>query len=435
MLNWIWLGLILGGVVYAGFAGTMGDVSRAIFDSGKSAVHILIDLAGPMIFFLGLMRVASDGGLISSLTRVLRPLMRRLFPDLPPDHPAMGAMILNFASNILGMGNAATPFGLKAMKELGRSNPHPGVATESMILFLAINTSQITLMAPTGTMAIRSAAGSEAPAAIWIPTLIATTCSTLAAVGAFYLMKRMSAARVPTQQAAAPIAIAEPEEELPLEAPPSPTGSTPGWSLLLVAGVVVLLALGLVVDAQRLVGEVSGIELVQRLSADWPFPLLVVALLLVGMAGRVRVYEATVAGAREGLEVVIRILPYLVVVLVAVGVFRASGALDLLIRFLEPFTSAIGVPAEVMPMALMRPLSGQGALGVMAETLETYGPDTFIGYLTSTLQGSTDTTFYVLAIYSGAAGVRNLRYALPACLIGDVGGFLGATAACHLFFG
>jgi spore maturation protein SpmA len=435
VLNWIWLGLILSAVVYAGFTGRMEAVSAAAFESAKSAVELVIGLAGFMIFMLGLMRVAQDGGLLRVIARGLAPLLRRLFPDVPPDHPAMGALIMNMASNILGLGNAATPFGLKAMTELDKLNRYPGVATDPMVLFLAINTSAITLMAPTGTMAVRSAAGSTAPAAIWIPTLIATICSTAGAIGAYYLLRgrpRFAARPLPDAEAEPAPEVAE--IELPQVGEPEASPPGAGRSLF-VAAVALALFAAVAVELSRRTAEGSLGQALMDMASHWLIPLLVAGLLLVGVRGKVRVYESMVAGAREGLGVVVRIVPYLVVILVAVAMFRASGALDLLIALLDPVTSRVGFPAEALPMALLRPLSGSGAFGVMAEILETQGPDSFVGMLASTLQGSTETTFYVLTVYAGAAGIRDVRHALPACLVGDLCGAIGATAACHLFFG
>lgn len=433
MLNWIWLGLILVSVLFAGFTGRMEAVSSAIFEEAQNAVELVIGLVGGMMLFLGLMNVARDGGLLDSVARGLHPLLRRLFPDVPAGHPAMGAMVMNIASNMLGLGNAATPFGLKAMTELERLNPRPGIASDPMVLFLAINTSAVTLMAPTGTMMIRAAAGSAAPAAIWLPTLIATICSTTAAVGMYYLLRRRTRYALPAHgDDAAPPAAGSPDE---VAEPPGPREAATGWRRFLVLGVGAGLLAALGYEIARLLAEGGAMDALRVLSSHWLIPLLVSMLLLVGVAGGVRVYESTVAGAKEGLEIGVRIVPYLVAILVAVGMFRASGALDLLVGSLDPLTSALGFPAEALPMALLRPLSGSGAFGVMAEIIETHGPDSFVGMLVSTLQGSTETTFYVLTVYCGAAGVRDLRHALPACLAGDVAGAVGATAACHLFFG
>ncbi len=439
MLNWVWLGLILGGVVYAALTGHMQAVSDEIYSSAKHAVDLVTGLTGIMIFMLGVMRVARDGGLLRWIARILAPLLRRLFPEVPADHPAMSAMVMNFAANIFGLGNAATPFGLKAMVELNKLNPLPGVATNPMVLFLAINTSAITLMPPTGTVAVRAAAQSADPFGIWIPTLIATTCSTLGAVGAFYLLRgrRIFAAQpLADAEEATPAGLDAPDvpEEVDLlgEAPQAPMER---WRKLLIAAVLLAVGVGLALEVRDLLASNPLLEVVRDVVKAWLFPLLIAALLLVGLGGRVRVYESAIAGGREGLEVAVRIVPYLVAILVAVAIFRASGALDLLISLLDPLTSLIGIPAEVLPMALLRPLSGSGAFGVMSEILTTYGPDSFVGYLASTLQGSTETTFYVLTLYCGAAGIRDVRHALIACLTGDLAGLLGATAACHLFFG
>jgi spore maturation protein SpmA len=436
VLNWIWLGLILISIVYAAFTGRMGDVRTELFEGAKSAVTLVIGLVGAMVFFLGLMRVAFDGGLRDAIARGLAPLLRRLFPEVPPDHPAMGAMVMNMASNIFGLGNAATPFGLKAMVELSKLNAHPGTASNAMVLFLAINTSAITLLPPLGTMAVRSAAGSIAPDAIWVPTLIATTCSTLAAVGAYFLLRGLPAFRPRPARTTSDRAAVDPEIDR-VEIPVS-RGDRQPMGLgrrLIVFGFCGTLGVALLLEAARLVGEIGVADTLKHLAETWLLPVLVGGLLLIGVAGRVRVYDSMVEGAKEGLEVAARIVPYLVAILVAVAMFRASGALDLLIRMLDPITSSIGAPPEVLPMALLRPLSGSGAFAVMSETLTEYGPDSFIGMLASTLQGSTETTFYVLALYFGAARITEGRHTLAACLTGDLAGFLGAVGACHLFFG
>jgi len=434
VLNWIWLGLILVAVLFGAWNGQMEAVQAAAFASAKGAVNLVIGMTGFMIFMLGLMEIARQGGLLVAIGRVLAPVLRRLFPDVPPEHPAMGAMLMNMASNVLGLGNAATPFGLKAMEELDRLNPRPGVASDSMVLFLAINTSSITLMMPTGTMVIRDQLGSAQPAAIWIPTLIATTCSTLAAVGAFYLLRRRfpvaasEASSEPLPSGEAPSGV-----EIPEEPPrPEPAGRA---QKLVIGGFLLALLVGLALQTNQMLADHGFFEVVKLISKDWLVPLLITALLLIGVAGRVRVYEAMIVGARDGLTVVVRIIPYLVAILVAVGMFRASGAMDLVVRLLDPLTSAVGFPGDALPMALLRPLSGSGALGIMADTLEAHGPDSFVGMLVSTLQGSTETTFYVLTLYAGAGRVRELRHALPACLAGDFAGVVGATVACHLFFG
>ncbi|HKA16042.1 MAG TPA: nucleoside recognition domain-containing protein [Myxococcota bacterium] len=440
MLNAIWLGLVLVSVVYAAFTGTMPAVTKAAFESAESAVSLVIKLSGFMIFMLGAMRVASDAGLLAAFARWLAPILRRLFPEVPPDHPAMGAMVMNMASNMLGLGNAATPFGLKAMVELNRLNPHPGVATNAMVLFLVLAATALHLMAPTGTMAVRAAAGSASPGAIWIPTLIATACSTLAGIAMVFALRGRARYAVRPQQDAPPVAPAAigadgQETDAP---PPAPPASAPRTALAAAIGIALLAAIAWqIASPWRGVpwrGRTS-IDAMREIAESWLIPLLVTGLLLVGLCRGVRIYESMVAGAREALDVVVRIVPYLVVIMVAVGMLQGSGVLDLVIARLEPFTSAIGFPAAALPMALLRPLSGTGAFGVMAAILERHGPDSFVGMVASTLQGATDTTFYVLTLYCGSVGVRDMRHAVAACLIGDLAGFAGATAACHLFFG
>jgi spore maturation protein SpmA/spore maturation protein SpmB len=414
----------------------MEALNRQIVDSAVDAITLAIKLTGPMVLFLGLMNVAREGGLLTAIARGLAPLMRRLFPDVPADHPAMGAMIMNMASNAMGLGNAATPFGLKAMAELARIAPRPGIASDSMVLFLAINTSSITLL-PTGVIALRAAAGSENAAAIFPTTVLATLGSTLGAVAACFALRRLRGLRLEdrpdVEVAAEPGAPAhEPPPDvdvaLPSELPPLAPPAT-RWALR-----AFWLAFGVALVLHVRTLESSGLDAFLDVMKSWLLAALVAFLLWFGVRRRVRVYEAAVAGGKEGLEVAVRIAPYLVAILVAVGMLRASGALAALVAAIEPWTSAVGIPAEAMPMALLRPLSGSGAYGVMAEILQTHGPDSFVGYVVSTLQGSTETTFYVLALYLGAAKVRDGRHSLPACLVGDFCGLVAAVAACHWFF-
>lgn len=432
MLNGIWLFLMLGSIVYASWSGRLEEVTAALFSGAGAAVQLVLGLVGAMVLLLGLMRVAFDGGLRDAIARALAPLLRRLFPDVPGDHPAMGAMVMNMASNMTGLGNAATPFGLKAMAELARLNRHPGSASDAMVLFLAINTSAITLLPPLGTIGVRLAAGSAHPEAIWAPTLIATSCSTIGAISAFFLLRRLP--RFQHREVAGGAATVTASEAPAVDSPAANTAPVGPVARLLFVGVLIALGLGLAIDFQRIAAQHSASEIPRIAVQTWLFPLLIASLLLIGWRGGARVYESMIEGAQEGLSVAVRIVPYLVAILVAVGMFRASGALDVLVGAIDPFSSRIGVPAEALPMALLRPLSGSGAFGVMSEILTANGPDSFVGLLVSTLQGSTETTFYVLALYLGAAGVRDSRHALLACLAGDLAGFFGAVAACHWFF-
>jgi spore maturation protein SpmA len=434
LLNAIWLGLILASVVCAAFTGRMEETKLAAFDGAKSGVSVVIDLVGAMVLFLGLMRVAQDGGLLRAVARALAPLLRRLFPDVPPDHPAMGAMIMNLASNVLGLGNAATPFGLKAMVELGKLNRTPGAASDSMALFLAINATSVALF-PTGVIAIRAGLGSTMPDAIWGPTLIATTASSLTAVALCLALRQLPIFAPRALPEAGEVASAPPpgaEVEIPaLPARPGPAGRA---ARVVIAGFFALLAVALVRHLAQIGPEVAPPDALLAVLGGWFLPLFIASLLLIGLAGRVPVYERAVEGGREGLEVAVRIVPFLVMILAALAMLRASGALELLVAAIDPVTGPLGFPAEALPMALLRPLSGSGAYGVMVELTKTHGPDSFVGLLVGTMSGSTETTFYVLTLYLGAARVRDARYVVIACLAGDVAGFAAATAACHWLF-
>ncbi|MHA1152637.1 MAG: nucleoside recognition domain-containing protein [Alphaproteobacteria bacterium] len=389
----------------------MEVLTLAVVDSAGSAVTLAIGLVGMMALFLGLMKVAEAGGLLAIIARVVRPLMVRLFPEVPADHPAMGAMILNISANVLGLGNAATPFGIRAMQELDKLNGDKGTATNAMALFLAINTSSVTLL-PTGIIALRAAAGSDDPAAILPTTLFATVCSTAVAILAAKFYQRLSAA--PSAAVAAETDTADGALE------PAASEAYPAWvSWLTLLGVAAIVPLAI---------------LYGRAISPWIVPGLVVLLLGFGLLRGVRVYEVFVEGAKDGFQVALRIIPYLVAILVAVGMFRGSGAMELLLGPLGAVTSAFGLPPEALSMALLRPLSGSGAYGLVAATLESAGPDSYTGFLVSTLQGSTETTFYVLAVYFGAVQVRRVRHALAAGLTADLMGVVAAVVICSLLF-
>ncbi|MEE2970906.1 MAG: nucleoside recognition domain-containing protein [Pseudomonadota bacterium] len=389
-------------------------LATGMVDTATSAVTLAIGLIGVMALFLGLMKVAEEGGLLTIIAKTIRPLMVRLFPDVPADHPAMGAMILNMSANALGLGNAATPFGIRAMQELDKLNGEKGTATNAMALFLAINTSSVTLL-PTGIIALRASAGSADPAGILPTTLFATVCSTTIAIISCKLYQRFTA---PPSAAAAETSDDQDNTELE-----PASGAYPLWVCWLAIGSIAAL-----VPLTILFG---------RQISPWIIPGLMVALLGFGVLRRVRVYEAFVDGARDGFQVAIRIIPYLVAILVAVGMFRASGALLVLVEFIGPVTSQFGMPGEALPMALLRPLSGSGAYGIVASIINdpTIGPDSYTGYLVSTLQGSTETTFYVLAVYFGAVQIRRIRHALAAALTADLAGILGAVVICLYLFG
>jgi len=398
----------------------MESLSKAVVESAGGSVELALGLIGVMTLFLGLMKVAEAGGMLTLIARLIRPLMVRLFPEVPPEHPAMGAMVLNLSANALGLGNAATPFGIRAMQELHKLNSHPGTATDPMVLFLAINTSSVTLL-PTGVIALRAAAGSVDPAGILPTTLFATCCSTIAAIFAakayrrFFKLKHSGAGKENKEAGS----LEAGEESLTIES----HKGYPVW----VSGLV-LLALMALIPMSIFWGKAVS---------PWIIPFLMAGFLGFGVIRRVPVYEVFVEGAKEGFRVAIRIIPYLVAILVAVGMFRASGAMEAMVSWLGGITGRVGMPAEALPMALLRPLSGSGAYGVLASIINDpgIGPDSYTGYLVSTLQGSTETTFYVLAIYFGAVQVRRIRHALAAGLTADLVGIMAAVAACAYLYG
>ncbi|MEX0729425.1 MAG: nucleoside recognition domain-containing protein [Aquisalimonadaceae bacterium] len=398
----------------------MEALSTAMVESAAGAVELAIGLIGVMTLFLGLMKVAEAGGMLTILAKLIRPLMVRLFPEVPGDHPAMGAMILNFSANALGLGNAATPFGIRAMQELDKLNPRKGTATDSMALFLAINTSSITLL-PTGVIALRAAAGSAQPAAILPTTLFATVCATIAAVLAAKFYCRFFPAEryaVREHDDAGSGAVYQAYEALPPEA----SQAYPLWVSTLALGVLLsLIPLSIVYG---------------RVIAPWIIPGLMVFFLMFGVLRGVRIYEVFVEGAKDGFQVAVRIIPYLVAILVAVGMFRASGAMEVMTHWIGGITGRVGLPAEALPMALLRPLSGSGAYGILASIINdpSIGPDSYTGLLVSTLQGSTETTFYVLAVYFGAVQVRRIRHTLAAALTADVVAVIAAVFICSTLF-
>jgi spore maturation protein SpmA len=386
-----------------------------------------------MALWLGFFRVLRDAGVMANISRAVAPVMKWLFPAIPPDHPAISAMIMNMSTNVLGLGNAATPFGLKAMQELQKLNPNKAVASDSMALFLAVNTAGIAVF-PIGWMAVRASLDSANPSAILLPSVLATLCSTITAV---IVAKFLARQRIFAYERAAAIfpegAETEEAEIDEIEVPEiEEARSSSRWGVALIWVVGAWLAAMIARDLIATEGETRYAML--EIFNSWLMPLLAVTISLFALSKRVKVYDSLVEGAREGFQLVIMIIPFLVAILVAVGVFRASGAFDLVLAAVEPVTSLIGFPPEALPMTLIRPLSGQGALGVLTETLQTYGPDSFIGYLSSVIAGSTETTFYVLALYCGSIRLKATRHAVFACLAADIGGALAALFWCRVFF-
>jgi spore maturation protein SpmA len=430
-INIIWLAMILLATVTAAYTGKMEALTKASFDSAKDAVTLAIGLIGAMALWLGIMQVAEAGGLMRIIARWVRPLMVRLFPDVPPDHPAMSAMIMNMAANALGLGNAATPMGIKAMQELSKLAPEKGTATNAMCLFLAINTSSVTIL-PLGVITVRAAAGSASPASIFIPTLIATCCSTLVAISmAKLLATKESPATGPTQAEPARVEPSQPAIETSPEADLSPPGLA---GRLFIGLVIVAFAGGMAYQISQATHPFTFSAAILNSLSTWLIPILISTLLIFGYLRGVKVYEALTEGAKEGFTTTIRIIPFMVAIFVAIGMFRASGAMDLLTTLLAPITSAVGMPPEALAMGLMRPLSGSGAFGLMSEIIAK-APNSFLADLVSVIQGSTETTFYVLAVYFGAAGVFRTRHALPAALCADAAGIAASVLICHLWFG
>lgn len=385
----------------------------------QTAVEIALGLIGIMALWLGVMKVAEEAGLIKIIAGALKPITKRLFPEVPHDHPAIGSMVMNISANMLGLGNAATPFGLKAMEELDKLNPNKGTATNSMVTFLAINTAGMTLI-PATAIAVRAAQGSANPAVIIGTSIFGAFCAVVVGLTAAKLFERF----------------------------PIPKGQFAAWLkqnrrfFYFIFSLIALVALFALTGVGQALGSFFGnsfadvFKSVIQVISILAIPLLIFVFIGYGALKKVKVYEQFVEGAKEGFNIAVRIIPYLVAMLVAIGIFRAGGAMDnWLIPLLRFVTDPIGFPAEALPMALMRPLSGSGSLGIMAETMAVHGPDSYIGILVSTFFGSTETTFYVLAVYFGAVNVKNTRHALPAGLLADVAGMLGALFIVKLLFG
>ncbi len=432
MLNGIFVFVVMVSILLAALSGQMQQLTDAMLTDAGKAVKLAIGLVGVMAFFLGLMQVAQDAGLLRILARLLAPVMRRLFPSVPTDHPAMSAMILNISSNMLGLANAATPFGIKAMEELDKLNGRKGTATNAMVLFLAINTAGLAIL-PSGVIGLRAAAGSQDAAGIFFTTWFASGVATLVGVLAAFLLARLPRYRS-TEPPMAPTAPGEGDaiaDSLD-DQQKVPALAWRKWAAIL----ALLVYLGLMIRQLVLTaGGQTTLETLRGLMSFWILPLIVGSIVMFGWARGVKVYESLVGGAKEGFQVALRIIPYLVAIMVAVGMLRASGGIDLIVGWLGPYTERMGMPAAALPMAILRPLSGSGAFGVMTEAMAIYGPDSLIGYMVSTFQGSTETTFYVLAVYFGAVSVKRTRHTLPACLLADLAGILAAVFIVNLIFG
>jgi len=430
MLNHIWLGLAVLAVLLGGFSGQLQAVTNAAFEACKAAVMTLaLPLAGVMALWLGLMKIAEKAGLVSVLASALRPVLRWLFPDVPANHPAMGSMVMNMAANMLGLNNAATPLGLRAMQDLEKLNPRPGTATNAMCTFLAINTSSIQLI-PATTVAILAAAGSKNPTIIIGTAFFATCCSTLAGIIAVKAFERLPMYALPPAPPRSETAPAEEGE------PPAETFQRPSWwgTAVLIAFAACFAWFGWSFIQSQTEPRPPLVALVEAISY-LAIPFLIAFFPLYGALCRVKVYEEFVEGAKEGFQVAIRIIPYLVAILAAVAMFRAAGGIDIITRAIGPALATVGFPAELMPLVLMRPLSGSGANGIFAELVQAHGPDSLIARMGASIMGSTETTFYVIAVYFGSVAIRRTRHAVPAGLCADLAGVTASVIICNLVFG
>lgn len=409
VLNYIWITFFLIAFVIATFrlvflgdTGVFPEIINSTFSSSKTAFEISLGLTGVLSLWLGIMKIGEKGGVISLFSRILSPIFCKLFPDIPKGHPVTGSIFMNLAANMLGLDNAATPLGLKAMEGLQELNPKKDTASNPMIMFLVLNTSGLTLI-PISIMVYRAQMGAAQPTDVFVPILLATFFSTLAGIIAVSLYQRINLLN---------------------------------RTLILFLGGMSLVIAGIIWFFTTL--SRTQIDVYSTTSANVFLFLIIIGFILAGIRKKVNVYDAFVEGAKEGFTTAVRIIPYLVAILVAIGVFRASGAMDYLISGIEKGVELCGINSDFvggLPTAIMKPLSGSGARGLMVDAMTTYGPDSFVGRLACIFQGSTDTTFYILAVYFGSVGIARTRHAVPCGLIADAAGILSAIFICYLFFG
>ncbi len=408
VLNIIWLSFFLVSAVFAlvraltGETTIFSEIMQATFSMAKVGFEIALFLTGVLALWLGIMRVGEKGGAVDFLTRFLRPLFRKLMPEVPSQHPALGSIVMNMAANMMGLDNAATPIGLKAMEELQELNPEKDRATNAQILFLVINTSSVTLL-PITIFAYRAQQGAAQPTDVFIPILLATYVSTLTGLLAVSVMQKINL-----------------------------------FNKVVMAYLLTFTAV--VIGILGYFSSISQAEMERQSAFLSNFILfgLVISFLVAATFKRVNVYEAFIEGAKEGFSIAIRIVPYLVAMLVAIGVFRASGAMGAFVDAVGSFVAWVGGDTsfvEALPTAFMKPLSGSGARAMMVEAMQTHGADSFVGRLASVIQGSTETTFYVLAVYFGSVGIRRTRHAVTCGLLADLGGVVAAIGLAYFFFG
>lgn len=407
VLNYIWIAFFVIAFLFAIIGLLTGDTTvfqkivDSTFDSSKTAFETSLGLTGVLALWLGIMKIGEKAGVVNALARMLSPVFTKLFPEIPKNHPAMGSMFMNIASNMLGLDNAATPTGLKAMAQLQELNPKKDTATNPMIMFLVLNTSGLTII-PTTILAFRAAYGAAMPTDVFIPILLSTTIATLAGIVLTLLWQKTS--------------LLQP-------------------ALLATLGCIMAFVGLLIWGFGRM--DKDTMATVTSVGSNLILLSVIVSFILAGLWKRVNVYDAFIEGAKEGFTTAVRIIPYLVAILVAVGVFRASGAMDMAIGGIRRGVEWLGLNSDFvggLPTAFMKPLSGSGARGMMLEAMKTYGADSFVGRLSCVLQGSTDTTFYILAVYFGSVGVKYTRHAVACGLLADLIGTMAAIAVCYLFF-
>ena len=408
VLNYIWIAFFLIAFVIATVRLVfMGDtevfpaIMNSTFDTSKAAFKISLGLTGVLSLWLGIMKIGEKGGVINVVARVLSPVFTRLFPDIPKGHPVTGSIFMNVAANMLGLDNAATPLGLKAMEQLQELNPKKDTATNPMIMFLVLNTSGLTLI-PVSIMVYRAQMGAAQPTDIFVPILLATFFSTLAGIVCTSLYQRINLIN--------------------------------RTMLLTLGGMSAVVAAIIWGFAQM---DKAQMNVVSNSVANILLMLIIVMFILAGMRKKVNVYDAFIEGAKDGFTTAVRIIPYLVAILVGIGVFRASGAMDMLVDGIKWTVASLGGNTDfvgALPTALMKPLSGSGARGMMVDAMSTYGADSFVGRLSCIFQGSTDTTFYILAVYFGSVGIRYTRHAVACGLLADLAGVIAAIAICYMFF-
>jgi spore maturation protein SpmA len=409
VLNYIWIAFFLigfivalGQLIFAGNTQIFNDLVNSIFANAKTGFEISLGLTGVLTLWMGLMKVGEKGGMVAILSRLFGPLFLRLFPELPKGHPAYGSIILNISANMLGLDNAATPMGLKAMKEMQEVNPNKDTASNAQIMFLVLNASGLTII-PVSIIVYRTQLGAANPADIFIPIRIATFFATLVGLITVALIQKINLLDK--------VVIAY------------------------IGGLTAIVA-GIIIYFNTLPRE--QITSISTLAANFFLISVIVLFIVMALRKKINVYDAFIEGAKEGFSVAISIIPFLVAILVAIGVFRASGTMDFIISGIEGFFEWLGVDTRFaggLPVALMKPLSGSGARGLMIDAMTTHGADSFIGRLSCTLQGATDTTFYIIAVYFGSVGIKNTRYAVGCGLIADLAGVIAGIFVAYLFFG